>query len=166
MPGGTLGHLCTTECTYLPTSDDDEEQARAAPDQLDLCASLAQEQKDICILACRPNFRLSAPRVAEMARQFLATHASSAGIERLFITASLTYSDLSYAMTEGTLAQKPSAMSNYSPALYIEGSLGKELPLRRDVHFVYAKMTTVGTLSWQRWYTVMGTVATILERTS
>ena len=81
----------------------------------------SQERKDICVLAWWRNFRLSAPRLAEMARQFLATPASSAGIEGLFNAAHLTYGDLSDAMTEDTLAQRLLAMSNYSPALYIEG---------------------------------------------
>jgi hypothetical protein len=85
---------------------------------LDLYLSLAQEHKDICILAWWCNFQLSAPRLAEMARQFL--EANSAGVERLFSAAGLTYSDLSDAMAEDALAQRLLAMSNYSPALYVE----------------------------------------------
>ena len=59
-------------------SDDDEEQSPATTDELDLYLSLSQERKDICVLASWRNFRLSAPRLAEMARQLLATPASSA----------------------------------------------------------------------------------------
>ena len=80
-----------------------------------------QERKDICVLAWWRNLPLSAPRLAEMARQFLATPASSAGVERLCSAAGLTYGDLSCAMTDDILAQRLLAMSNYSPALYIEG---------------------------------------------
>ena len=61
---------------FLDDSDGDEERAPATTDELDLYLSLAQERKDICVLAWWRNFRLSAPRVAGMARQFLATPAS------------------------------------------------------------------------------------------
>ena len=75
-------------------------------DELDLYLRLAQERMDICVLAWWRNLRLSAPRLVEMARQFLATPASSAGVERLFSAAGLTYGDLSGAMTEDTLTQR------------------------------------------------------------
>ena len=75
---------------FLDDSDDDEEQAPATTDELDLYLSLAQERKTICVLACWRTFWLSAPRLAEMARQFLATPASSAGVALLFIAAGLT----------------------------------------------------------------------------
>ena len=105
----------------LDDSDDDEEQSPATTEDLDLYLSLAQECKDICVLACWRTFRLSDPRLAEMARQFLATPASPAGVERLFSAAGPAYGDLSGAMTGDTLAQRLLAMSNYSPALYIQG---------------------------------------------
>ena len=73
----------------LDDSDDDEERAPATTDELDLYLSLAQELKTICVLAWWRNFRLSAPRLAEMARQFLATPASSAGVERLLVRKSV-----------------------------------------------------------------------------
>ena len=106
---------------FLDDSDDDKEQSPATTDELDLYLSLAQERKDICVLAWWRNFRLSAPRLAEMARQFLATPASSACVEWLFSAAGLTYGDISGAMTEDTLAQRLLDTSNHSPALYIEG---------------------------------------------
>ena len=106
---------------FLDDSDDDQEQTPATTDRLDLYLSLAQERKTICVLAWWRNFRLSAPRPAKIARQFLATPASSAGVERLVSAAGLTYGDLPGAMTEDTLAQRLFAMCNYSPALYIQG---------------------------------------------
>ena len=90
----------------LDDSDDAEDQAPATTDELDLYLSLAQEDKTICVLAWWRNSRLSDPRLAEMALQFLATPASSRGVERLFSAAGLTYGDLSGAKTEDTLAQE------------------------------------------------------------
>ena len=43
-------------------------------------------------------------------------------------------------MTEDTLAQRLLAMSNYTPALYIEGV--------QERHYLYAEMSTVFTLRW------------------
>ena len=105
---------------FFDDSDDDKEQALATTDELDLYLSLAPEGKIICVLAWWRNFRLSAPKLAQLARHFLATPASSAGVERLFSAACLTYGDLFGAMTEDTLAKRLLAMSNYSPTLYIE----------------------------------------------
>ena len=106
---------------FLDDSDGDKEETPATTDEVDFYFSLAQEIKDIYVLDCWRNFRLLAPRVAEMARQFLATPASSARVERLLSAAGVTYSDLSGAMTEDTFDRTRLAVSNYSPALYSEG---------------------------------------------
>ena len=108
-------------CDFPDDSDDDVKQASAKMDKLDLYLSLAQESKDICVLAWWRNFRLSAPGLAEMARHLLVKPATSAGVDRLFTAAGLTYGDLSAAMTEDTMAQRLLSTSNYSAALYIEG---------------------------------------------
>jgi hypothetical protein len=44
------------------------------------------------------------PNVARMARQFLASQASSASVERLFSKAGLMHNDLRKALTEETMA--------------------------------------------------------------
>ena len=125
---------------FLDDSDDDEEHAPATTDELDLYLSLAHERKTSCVLAWWCNLRLSPPRLAESARQFLATPDSSAGVERLFGAAGLTYNELFGAMTEDTLAQRLLAISNCSPALYIEGVYQR--------HYLYAEMSAVLTLRW------------------
>ena len=114
------GNLPRRARDFLDDSHDNVEQAPATTDNLDLYLTLAEDRKDICVLPCWRNLQLSAPRVAEMACQCLATPGSSAGVERLFSAAGLTYDDLSGAMTEDTSGQRLLAMCNYSPALYIE----------------------------------------------
>ena len=53
-----------------------------------------------------------------MAQQFLATPATSAGVERLFSAAGLHYSDLASSMHEDSLAHRLLAAWNYTHALY------------------------------------------------
>ena len=122
---------------FLDDCDDDVGQAPAKTDELDLCLSLVQGRKDICVLAWWRSFRLSSPRLVEMARRFLATPTSLAAVERLLGRAGLTYSDFSGAMTEDTLAQRLLAVSNYSLALCIGGVWERD--------YLYTEMYTVFT---------------------
>ena len=57
------------------------------------------------------------PRLAKMAQQFLATPATSAGVERLFSAVGLHYSDLASSMHEDSLAHRLLAAWNYTHAL-------------------------------------------------
>ena len=58
------------------------------------------------------------PNLTRMARQYLATPATSAGVERLFSAAGLTFGDLAHAMKEETLGCRLLAAYNYTHALY------------------------------------------------
>ena len=58
------------------------------------------------------------PNLSRMARQYLATPATSAGVERLFSAAGLTFGDLAHAMKEETLGCRLLAAYNYTHALY------------------------------------------------
>ena len=53
-----------------------------------------------------------------MARQYLATRATSPGVERLFSAAGLTFGDLAQAMKEETLGCRLLTAYNYTHALY------------------------------------------------
>ena len=58
------------------------------------------------------------PNLSRMARQYLARPATSAGVERLFSAAGLTFVDLAHAMKEKTLGCSLLATYNYRHALY------------------------------------------------
>ena len=58
------------------------------------------------------------PNLSRMARQYLATLATSAGVERLFSAAGLTFGDLAHAMKEEALGCRLLAAYNYRHALY------------------------------------------------
>ena len=66
----------------------------------------------------RDDTELFFSNLSTMARQYLATPATSAGVERLFSAAGLTFGDLAHAMKEETLGCRLLAAYNYTHALY------------------------------------------------
>ena len=58
------------------------------------------------------------PNLSKMARQYLATPATSAGVERLFSAASFTFGDMAHAIKEETVGARLLAAYNYTHALH------------------------------------------------
>ena len=58
------------------------------------------------------------PSLQRMSRQYLCVPATSAGVERLFSRASLTYGDLRTCLSEENLSNILFAAYNYDPSLH------------------------------------------------
>ena len=102
--------------------DDDDvvaaPQVAAYCDELEEYLALPAVSMDTDVIIWWRRAHTQFPRLAAMARQFLATPATSAGVERLFSKAGLTYSDLASNMSEQNLGVRLLAAYNYTPDLY------------------------------------------------
>ena len=72
-------------------------------DEMDDYFSLPVADMHNCVIDWWQQHRHRFPYLNKMARQYLVCPATSAGVERLFSAAGLTFSDLAQAMKEGTL---------------------------------------------------------------
>ena len=87
-------------------------------DELSAYMSLPVEDMKTNVIAWWRRHRSVFPNLSKMARQYLATPAPPAGVERLFSAAGLTFSDLAHAVKEETLGARLLAAYNYTHALY------------------------------------------------
>lgn len=110
----------------LLLEDEEEDKEEGNPldehDELDKYLAQPPVPMDCDVVAWWRVFRHQAPNLAKMARQFLATPATSAGVERLFSAAGLTHSDLAGRMKDTTLGNRLLAANNYGPDDYDEDS--------------------------------------------
>ena len=87
-------------------------------DKLSAYMALPVESMQTNVIEWWRQHRTVFPNLSGMARQYLATPATSAGVERLFSAAGLTFGDLAHAMKEETLGCRLLAAYNYTHALY------------------------------------------------
>ena len=87
-------------------------------DELSAYMALPVESMQTNVIEWWRRRRTVFPNLSRMARQYLATPATSAGVERLLSAAGLTFGDLAHAMKEETLGCRLLAAYNYTHALY------------------------------------------------
>ena len=87
-------------------------------DKLSAYMALPVESMQTNVIEWWRGHRTVFANLSRMARQYLATPATSAGVERLFSAAGLTFGDLAHAMKEETLGCRLLAAYNYTHALY------------------------------------------------
>ena len=87
-------------------------------DELSAYMALSVESMQTNVIEWWHRHRTVFPNLSRMARQYLAMPATSAGVERLFSAAGLTFGDLAHAMKEETLGCRLLAAYNYTHALY------------------------------------------------
>ena len=88
-------------------------------DELDDYFSLPVADIHTCVIDWWQQHRHPFPYLNKMARQYLTCPATSAGVERLFSAAGLTFSDLAQAMKEGTLGVRLLTAYNYKHHMYV-----------------------------------------------
>ena len=91
------------------------------------CSSQGRRQGEPRIASPRPSVptylptwreETQLPSLQRMARQYVCVPATSAGVERLFSRASLTYGDLRTCLSEENLSNILFAAYNYDPSLH------------------------------------------------
>ena len=90
--GGILKKCTTTE-----------DKAKPEVDELEEYLAMPLEDTDIVLLDWWKNHRYRFPKLAKMAKQYLAAPASTAGVERVFSAAGRMHSDLRKSMKDSTL---------------------------------------------------------------
>ena len=92
----TLGGILK-KCT---TTDD---KAKPEVDELEEYLAMPLEDTDIVLLDWWKNHEYRFPKLAKMAKQYLAAPASTAGVERVFSAAGRMHNDLRKSMKDSTL---------------------------------------------------------------
>ena len=88
-------------------------------DELDDYSSLPVADMHTGVIDWWQQHRHRFPYLNKMARQYMPCPATSAGVERLFSAAVLTFSDLAQAMKEGTLGAWLLGDYSYKPHMYV-----------------------------------------------
>uniref|UniRef100_A0A7S1IDG4 HAT C-terminal dimerisation domain-containing protein n=2 Tax=Eutreptiella gymnastica TaxID=73025 RepID=A0A7S1IDG4_9EUGL len=105
--------------SLLEDSDSEaESELPEVKDDLSLYLDEAPAPMDTDVIAWYRTNGSRFPSVTKMARQYLSTPATSAGVERLFSAAGLTRGDLAQALSEENLGNRMFAACNYTPDLY------------------------------------------------